>query len=121
MAEDTVAILRQEAGRDPHNTDLSNLIGELSTRSREFRAMWAAHNVRFHRTGLKRFSHPDVGELELSFEAMELPGDDGLTLIAYSAPPGSRSHDALALLATLRATAKRQHAAASEAALREHR
>jgi transcriptional regulator with XRE-family HTH domain len=113
MAEDVVAILRQEAGRDPHSTELSNLIGELSTRSSDFRSMWASHRVRFHRTGTKQFHHPDVGDLELSFEAMQLPGDDGLTLIAYSAEPGTRSHDALALLASLRATARRQESPAA--------
>lgn len=100
MAEDTVAILRQEAGRDPHNRDLTDLIGELSTRSKPFASMWAAHNVRFHRSGVKRFHHPIVGELELSFQAMELPGDDRLTLIAYSAQPNSPSQQALSLLAS---------------------
>lgn len=107
MAQDVVAILRQEAGRDPYNADLTALIGELSTVSHEFRAMWASHSVSFHRSGTKQFHHPEVGDLELSFEAMKLPGDDGLTLIAYSAAPGSPSHDALTLLATLAATRSR--------------
>jgi transcriptional regulator with XRE-family HTH domain len=104
MAADTVAILRQESGRDPHNRDLSLLIGDLSTQSAVFRTMWAAHEVRFHRNGVKHFTHPAVGEFDLSFEAMELPGQDGLTLVAYSAPRGTRSHDALALLTSLIAT-----------------
>lgn len=110
MAQDTVAILRQESGRDPRGRELAELIGSLSVGSPEFRRMWASHDVRFHRTGVKRFQHPAVGTLELSFEAMDLPGDDGLTLIAYSAEPGTPSRDALALLASLSATAKQDAA-----------
>jgi transcriptional regulator with XRE-family HTH domain len=104
MAQDVVAILRQEAARDPHNRDLTDLIGELSTQSEDFRTMWAAQNVRLHRSGTKPFHHPVVGEFELTFQAMQLPGDEGLTLIAYSAEPGTRGHDALSLLATWAAT-----------------
>ena len=63
QAQDVVAMLRTEAGRSPHDKALSNLIGELSTRSENFRTWWAAHNVRFHRTGVKRFHHPAVGDL----------------------------------------------------------
>lgn len=74
--------------------------------------MWAARSVRFHRTGVKQFHHPAVGDFELSFEAMDLPGQEGLTLIAYSAPQGSRAHDALALLTTISATAERERSVA---------
>ena len=77
IANDTVAILRAEAGRDPYDKRLSDLIGELSTRSEEFRVRWAAHDVKLHRTGVKRFHHPVVGDLTLDFEALELPGDPG--------------------------------------------
>jgi transcriptional regulator with XRE-family HTH domain len=104
VASTTVALLRTEAGRNPHNTSLSNLVGELSTRSDEFRTRWAAHNVVLHDHGHKRFHHPVVGDLHLAFEAMPLPADTGLTLTAYSAEPGSPSHDALALLASWAAT-----------------
>jgi transcriptional regulator with XRE-family HTH domain len=105
MAGDTVAILRTEAGIDPHDKALQDLVGELSTRSELFRTRWAAHNVRFHRTGIKHLRHPVVGELTLSFDALELPADTGLTLIAYSAEPASPSQDALSLLASWAATA----------------
>ena len=74
-ANDTVAILRTEAGRNPYDQGLTNLVGELSTRSEEFRTRWAAHNVRLHRTGFKDIHHPVVGDLHLSFEAMDLPAD----------------------------------------------
>ena len=53
-----MAILRAEAGRDPYDKLLSNLVGELSTRSGEFRVRWGAHNVKFHRTGAKTLHHP---------------------------------------------------------------
>jgi len=103
-AKDLVAHLRSEAGRNPYDRDLSNLIGELSTRSQEFRTWWAAHNVRYHQTGVKRLHHPVVGELELSYEVMELSADSGLTISTYTAEPGSRSQQALDLLASWTAT-----------------
>jgi hypothetical protein len=90
---------------------LSDLVGELSTRSEEFRVRWAAHNVRFHRSGFKDIHHPVVGDLHLTFEAMDLPADPGLSLVVYSAEPGSASHDALTLLASWAATLRRDQAA----------
>jgi transcriptional regulator with XRE-family HTH domain len=104
VATDVVAVLRAEAGRDPYDRDLSDLIGELSTRSELFRTLWAAHNVRRHDTGLKRFHHPVVGQLDLTFEAMELVADPGLTMFVYTAEPGSKSEQALNLLASWAAT-----------------
>ena len=103
-ANDTVALLRSEAGRDPYDRNLSDLVGELSTRSEEFRTRWAAHNVRLHQTGAKQFHHPVVGDLDLTFEMMELAADPGLNLLTYSAEPGSRSEEALNLLASWSAT-----------------
>lgn len=103
-ANTTVNLLRTEAGRDPHNTDRIALVGELSTRSEEFRTRWAAHNVRLHHTGIKKFHHPVVGDLMLAFEAMQISADEGLTLTAYTAEPASASADALQLLASWAAT-----------------
>jgi hypothetical protein len=97
-------ILRSEAGSDPYDRGLSDLIGELSTRSDTFRTRWAAHNVRFHGTGVKRFHHPVVGDLELTFETMGLAADAGLMLFVYTAEPGSKSEEALNLLASWAAT-----------------
>ena len=96
----TVSLLRTEAGRTPHDSELTGLIGELVTRSDEFRTAWAKHNVRLHLTGRKSFHHPVVGDLILDFDAMELPAQPGLTLTAYTAPPGTAEHDALQLLAS---------------------
>jgi transcriptional regulator with XRE-family HTH domain len=104
VAADVVAILRAEAGRDPYDRDLSDLVGELSTRSELFRTLWAAHNVRTHDTGTKHVHHPLVGELNLSFESMELVADPGLTIFVYSAEPGSKSEQGLNLLASWTAT-----------------
>ena len=103
-AKDLVAHLRSEAGRNPFDRQLSDLIGELSTRSDEFRARWAAHNVRFHRTGTKHIHHPVVGELELSYESLELSADDGLSVAVFTAEPGSASQQGLDLLASWAAT-----------------
>jgi hypothetical protein len=90
QALDTVAILRSEAGRNPHDRALSDLIGELSTGSEIFRTWWAAHNVRFHRTGVKRFHHPVVGDLTLAYEALDLAADEGLRISAYTPSPAPR-------------------------------
>jgi transcriptional regulator with XRE-family HTH domain len=103
-AHTAVALLRAEAGRDPYDRGLTDLVGELSTRSEDFRIRWASHNVRLHQTGVKHFRHPVVGDLSLAFEAMPLPADPGLTMTAYSAEPGSASQDALRLLASWAAT-----------------
>lgn len=105
VTQDVVAALRGEAGRNPYDKRLTDLVGELSTRSERFRALWAAHNVRHHRTGVKRLHHPVVGAIELSFEAMELPADPGLKLSVFTAEPGSASADALKLLSSWAATA----------------
>ena len=103
-ANDTVAILRTEAGQNPYDQGLTQLVGELSTRSEEFRTRWARHNVQYHRTGIKHVHHPAVGDLHLAFEAMDLPADPGLSLVTYSAEPGSPSQDGLDLLGSWAAT-----------------
>lgn len=100
----TVSLLRTEAGRAPYDSDLTGLIGELVTRSEEFRTAWGKHNVRLHLTGRKSFRHPGIGELTLDFDAMELPAQPGLTLTAYTAAPGTPDHDSLRLLASWAAT-----------------
>jgi transcriptional regulator with XRE-family HTH domain len=94
-----VAVLRAEAGRSPHDRHLSDLVGELSTRSDLFRTLWGAHDVREHRTGTKRIHHPVVGDLDLTFQAMDLASDRGLQMLVFSAPPGSTSLERLQLLA----------------------
>lgn len=101
----TVALLRTEAGRNPHDRGLTDLIGELVTRSEDFRTAWARHNVRLHYSGLKHFHHPVVGDLTLAFDAMQLPAHPWLSLTAMSAEPGSPHADALKLLASWAATA----------------
>jgi transcriptional regulator with XRE-family HTH domain len=103
-ASDLVANLRTEAGRNSYDRGLQDLVGELSTRSQEFRSRWAAHNVRLHQTGRKRLHHPVVGDLELTYEVLALPADPGLSLVVYGAEPGSASQDGLKLLASWAAT-----------------
>jgi transcriptional regulator with XRE-family HTH domain len=100
VQDDAVAFLRAEAGRDAYDKELQDLIGELSTRSERFRQRWAAHDVRYHRTGTKRLHHPLVGDLTLDFEAFDLPGDEGQRLNVYTAPPDSPTAQALDLLAS---------------------
>jgi transcriptional regulator with XRE-family HTH domain len=105
-ADDIAAMLRSEAGSNPRDKQLVELIGELSTRSEQFRRRWAAHNVRFHRTGRKTIHHPVAGTLDLNFEAMEFPAHPGLTLLAYTAAAGTPTADSLKMLASWAATAE---------------
>ncbi len=104
MATDAAAMLRLEAGRNPHDKDLITLVGELSTQSELFRQHWASHNVKFHRSGRKRIRHPAVGELDLNFEGMELPSEPELRLNVYTADPNTPTADGLKLLASWAAT-----------------
>jgi len=104
VANDTVALLRAEVGRDPYDRRLSDMIGVLSTRSDEFRVRWAAHNVRIHTTGVKLLHHPVVGDLDLPFESFPLAADPSQSLLTYTAEPDSPSQDALNLLASWAAT-----------------
>jgi transcriptional regulator with XRE-family HTH domain len=103
VARDVVAALRSAAGRKPDA--LSDLVGELSTRSEEFRQYWARHDVRSHVSGIKRLHHPQVGDMELRYTGLDVVPDTDLTIYAYTADPGTRSAEALALLGTLAATA----------------
>ncbi|WP_395245700.1 helix-turn-helix transcriptional regulator [Agromyces sp. MMS24-K17] len=122
FAEMCVAIMRAEAGRDPHDTGLQDLVGELSTRSEVFRRLWAAHDVRTHGAGTKRFHHPVVGELVLAYEELALTAEPGNVMLIYSAEPGSPSAERLRLLASWGAehrpapAATPANAAAAEAA-----
>jgi transcriptional regulator with XRE-family HTH domain len=100
FAEMCVAIMRAEAGRNPHDRVFQDLVGELSTRSETFRTLWGAHDVRTHGTGTKRFNHPVVGELTLAYEELLLTAEPGLVMIVYTAEPGSPSAERLGLLAS---------------------
>ncbi|MHA6798555.1 MmyB family transcriptional regulator [Bounagaea algeriensis] len=104
VANDAAAMLRLEAGRNPHDKALVELVGELSTQSEVFRQRWASHDVQLHRSGRKRLRHPVVGQLDLNYESMELPSDPGMTLNVHTAPPDSPAADALKMLASWAAT-----------------
>jgi transcriptional regulator with XRE-family HTH domain len=106
VARSAVAALRVATAQNPDDQQLTNLIGELSMRSEPFRGWWAAQDVYVHRHGIKRFRHPAIGEFELAFEALELPGDETLTVLTYSAEPGTPAGDGLELLASWAATQK---------------
>jgi hypothetical protein len=106
FSEMCVGIMRAEAGRDPHDRTMQDLVGELSTRSEIFRELWGAHNVRTHGTGTKRFRHPVAGELILAYEELAITADPGLVLMVYTAEPGSPSAEGLRLLASWGASEK---------------
>ncbi len=100
IAESAVASLRTVAGRNPFDKSVSDLVGELSTRSEEFRTLWAKHEVRLHITGIKRIHHPVVGDMDLEYNTLALPADDELAITVYTAAPGSDSAEKMQLLAS---------------------
>lgn len=100
IARDSVAALRLEAGSNPYDRGLTDLVGELSTRSEEFRTWWASHNVKFHYTATKTLRHAVVGEIEVTGEPLVLPADPGLTIVTYTVEPASPSAEALSFLAS---------------------
>ena len=112
VADTTVAMLRAAAGRNPYDRDLSDLVGELSTRSDEFRTRWASHDVRFHDVVSKRFHHPVVGDLELHFTRLAVPNQDELSFAVFSAEPGSHAEEGLRLLGSWAATTTAEAATA---------
>lgn len=116
FAEVTVSILRTEAGRDPHNKGLHDLIGELSIRSDPFRRLWGTHDVRHHGTGFKTFRHPVVGTMTLAYEGLEMAAEPGLTLTIYVAEPGTDSADRMQLLASWAASGQDRQGAESAGA-----
>ena len=99
IARDAVGSLRAEAGRNPHDKALTSLVGELATRSDQFRVRWGGHDVRYYRSGTQPFHHPLAGDLTLEYDALEIPADPGQTIVAYSAPAGSPARKALDQLA----------------------
>lgn len=115
FAEMCVGIMRAEAGRDPHDPGLQDLVGELSTQSDTFRRLWAQHNVRSHGAGTKRFNHPVVGELTLAYEELAVTAEPGLVLMVYTAEPGSPSAERLQLLASWAAAPSAQEDGARSA------
>lgn len=114
MARMCLGILRADAGRNPHHRGIQELVGELSTRSDLFRTLWAAHDVRVHGNGLKRFDHPEVGRLELAYEELAVTANPGQVLYVYSAPAGSEADQKLRLLASLAATGAAEQTAARQ-------
>jgi hypothetical protein len=114
IAQAAVGNLRAEAGRDPYDPALTGLIGELSTRSPEFRVRWAAHDVKQYRSGVQPFHHPVVGELTLDYNALEIPADPGLTIVAYTAEADTPAQGALHQLATWASTLEETAAATTD-------
>jgi transcriptional regulator with XRE-family HTH domain len=98
-ARECIAALRMQVGRNPFDRELSELVGELSTRSAEFATIWGTHNVRLHRNVEKRFNHPIVGQLSLQYDRLEVAGETGIEIFAYVAEPGSTAQQAFNLLA----------------------
>lgn len=99
-ADEAVGLLQAEAARDPHSAAITQIVGELATQSVEFRTRWAAHNVTTHRHGVKRFGHPEFGDLTLTYNVFEVAAAPGLSLVGYTAEPNSPSAQALSIMSS---------------------
>lgn len=97
-----VAQLRADTGADGNDARFQALVGELSLKSERFRQLWARHDIRFAGTPSGVIRNPKVGELTLWREKFLIAGKDDLVVVMYHADPGSRSADALDLLASKR-------------------
>lgn len=95
---DVVALLRAASAQDPYDRELVEIVGTLTTRSEEFSALWASHDVLRHRSGAKLLTHPDVGDLEFGYESFELSTDPGLVMLVFTVEAGSRTAEAMRLL-----------------------
>ena len=104
FAEMCVGVMRAEAGRDPHDKALQDLVGELSTHSETFRRLWGAHDVRRHGAGVKRYTHPVVGDITFAYEELAITAEPGLVMLVFTAEPGSPSAERVRLLASWAAT-----------------
>lgn len=98
-ADEAVGLLQAEAARSPHSPGITQLVGELATRSEEFRTRWAAHNVTAHRHGIKRFCLPEVGEFALTYNVFAVTAVPGASLVGYTAVPNSPAAHAMQILA----------------------
>lgn len=119
FAQMCVGSMRVEVGKDPHDTTMQDLVGELSTCSEDFRRLWAAHDVHTHGSGTKLFRHPVVGEVSVAYEELLLSAEPGRAMITYTAEPGSISEERLRLLATWAATRRVEGAQAARHALEQ--
>ncbi|AGL20706.1 helix-turn-helix domain-containing protein [Actinoplanes sp. N902-109] len=104
-AQETVASLRASAGTDPDDPRLSEIVGELSVKSPEFRRWWARHEVKVKTRGTKHLLHPQVGPLTVDYETLAPQGAGDQLLFAYHAEPGSPSAAALTLLGSVAVSA----------------
>ncbi|GGM97850.1 helix-turn-helix transcriptional regulator [Streptomyces fuscichromogenes] len=93
-----VARLRALAGTDPDAPDLTRLAGELLVKSADFARLWERYDVKARSYGRKAFHHPDIGDLTLGYQSMQLEGTPGHRLVTYYAEPNTSEYDALVLL-----------------------
>jgi transcriptional regulator with XRE-family HTH domain len=98
-----VASFRSSIGAGADDARVTQLVGELSLASDEFRTLWARHDVRPLSGAPTRLQHPVVGPLELRREKLTIGDSDGQLLVIYHAEPGSETARSLALLGSLSA------------------
>lgn len=95
-------LLRQQTAYELDNPRFSELVAELLETSPFFAEVWETHDVIEFRSSVRRYSHPVVGDLEVSYVRLALEEAPRLGLICHFAEPGSTSEERLRGLVTLR-------------------
>lgn len=94
------AQLRQAVAQQGPRSAAADLARTLAAQSAEFAALWPEHEVGLTYSAEKRFSHPEVGRLDLHCQTLVDP-DSAQSLLVFTAVPGSASQDTLRLLAVV--------------------
>jgi transcriptional regulator with XRE-family HTH domain len=98
IARTCVAFLRMAVAERPADPRLIEVAGELSVRDADFRTWWAERDVSYQAFGTKSLQHPAAGPFTLDWQLLRSGYDGGQSVLAMTAPPGTRSHQALRFL-----------------------
>ncbi|MFP7833919.1 helix-turn-helix transcriptional regulator [Marisediminicola sp. LYQ134] len=100
FASTTVASLRRDLARHPHDRRLAALVDDLRAADADAERWWNDHGVRDYASVAKKIRHPLVGELEFDLEIVTAPHDPEQRLIVYTAERGSPTERMLPVLAS---------------------
>ncbi|MGV9701788.1 helix-turn-helix transcriptional regulator [Streptomyces sp. NPDC003483] len=107
FASATVATMRRETARRPHDKRLTALVDELRASDDDVARWWDDHTVRDYASVAKRVDHPVAGPLAFDIEIVGAPHDPDQRLVVYTTEPDSPTARVLPILAGWNALAPR--------------